>query len=63
MKHVIMLKDMKTKEDRARVTEDLNDLGIEHSFDVEQKTLAINDRGDAVRNATRILSENGFLTY
>ncbi|OCN03623.1 hypothetical protein A4S06_05570 [Erysipelotrichaceae bacterium MTC7] len=63
MKHVILLRDMKTKEDRARVSDELDDLGIEHDFDLEQKTLVINDRGDAVRNATRILGENGFLTY
>jgi len=61
MKHILIIKNMNTKQCVQKISDALRDAGIEFDIRLDQKTVAIHGRGDAVATATRIITNLGFL--
>ncbi|MDQ0361828.1 heavy-metal-associated domain-containing protein [Breznakia pachnodae] len=60
MKHILIIKNMDCDHCVEKISEALTDAGIEFDINLEQKTVGILGRGDAVASATRIITGLGY---
>ena len=60
MKHILIIKNMNCDHCVDKISEALTDVGITFDINLEQKTVGIHGRGDAVAIATRVISELGY---
>lgn len=60
MKHIILVKDMQCAHCAKRIDQALNDAGIKHEVNLENKSVSVEKNGDIVSTAKRIITDAGY---